>query len=235
LQNFEQMVKDVRNKYSFIPSLKGKKVLNNIFIISQLATKGESSCWDLALDYIKTVRAKDYSNWCADPHAKSIIYHERQNVNGVLYKSLKFLVQKHYVEKEDSRYSLTLKGIFLAFMLNPETLRNCAPRILNIPNSKIQEIAKKSNVLPVTPKTGALTGFRVFLQNLHENPLAYKFIRSVLEVFLEQIVVKYKMNLDEISEETFESLMHNELKKLIVKYYKKYGVEVEDEKDLTKT
>jgi len=235
LQNFEQMVKEIRNKYSFIPSLKGKKALRNVFVICQLATKGELSCWDLALDYIKTVRAKEYSNWCAEPHALAVIYHERQKENAAMYRSLNFLMQKHYVEKEGSRYSLTLKGIFLAFILNPETLRDCAPRILNIPNSKIQEIAKKSNVLPVIPKTGALTRIRVFLQNLHENPLAYKFIRSVLEFFLEHMVVKYKMNLDEMSEETFESLIYNELKEQMIRYYKKYGVESEDEKDLTKT
>ena len=60
LQNFEQWAARVRNKYNYIPSLKGKKAFTNLFILYQLAIKPESS-WDLALDYLKTVRAGEYA------------------------------------------------------------------------------------------------------------------------------------------------------------------------------
>lgn len=219
MQNFEQNLRRIQSKYSHIPSLKGKQASRNVFILCWLAAKGEQSCWDLALEYIKTFRAQDYSEWCKDPHAKAIIYHARQKENTALYRSLDLLMRKHYVKKNGSKYSLTVKGVLLAFTLNPETLKNRIPEILKNPDNEIQA-ALESVHFPAIPNIEALSQFRKFLKKLHEDPLVRKMFKSMAEVSLQHILLDYKINIDEISEKELTNLFYSEIMKQLSKYLK---------------
>lgn len=204
-------------EYNHIPSLKGKRAKRNIFILFSLAANGEQSCWDLALDYIKTFRAQDYNRWCKDPHFKAILYHEQQKENGKLYRLLAYLLRKQYVEKKGSKYSLTLKGYLFAFVLFPETLKNRIPEILKISDNEIQALLEKV-YFPLIPNSNALNRFRKFLSNLQEEHLALEFFNSAVKATIQHIILDYKINLDEISEKELMNLLYSEILKLFSKY-----------------
>lgn len=222
MQNFEQILKRCKSEYSHILSLKGKNAPRIVFILCWLAAKGEQSCWDLALEYIKTFKAREYAEWCKDPHAKAIIYHERQKENSALYRSLDLLMRKNYVEKNGSKYSLTIKGFLLAWILDPETLRNRIPEVLEKSDNEIQASLERIH-FPAIPKSEALSGFRRFLKNLYEYPLARKMFKSIAEASLQHILRDYKINIDEISEKELINLFNDEIIKLLRKYLKKQG------------
>lgn len=126
-------------------------------------------------------------------------------------------MRKHYVEKNDSKYSLT--GVLLAFILNPETLKNRISEILKNPDNEIQAVLE-SVYFPAIPNPEALSQFRKFLKKLHEDPLVRKMFKSMAEVSLQHILLDYKINIDEISEKELINLFYSEIMKLLSKYLK---------------
>ncbi|MGB9854833.1 MAG: hypothetical protein ACPLRY_08555 [Candidatus Bathyarchaeales archaeon] len=136
-----------------------------------------------------------------------------------MYRSLDLLMQKHYVEKNGSKYSLTVKGFLLAVILDPETFKNRIPEILEKSNSEIQATLESFH-FPAYLNSNALSQYRKFLKKLHEDSLARKIFKSMVDATLQHILIDYKINIDEIGEKELINLFYSEIIKLFSKYLK---------------
>jgi len=104
-----------------IPTFTGKKAKNNLFAIYALASEGDASCWDLALEYVRQTEP-NFNNLTPDT-----VYRKRLVANATLNRSLLTLQLKGYVSKEGTLYKLTKKGTLLVIMLDPSLLMKNAP------------------------------------------------------------------------------------------------------------
>jgi hypothetical protein len=109
---YEKRIQECRH----IPTFTGKKARNNLFVIYALACKGDASCWDLALEYVRQTEP-NFNNLTPDT-----VYRKRLVANATLNRSLLTLQLKGYVSKEGTLYKLTKKGDFLVIMLDPSLL-----------------------------------------------------------------------------------------------------------------
>jgi len=120
----ETLVNRLRKEWKHVPSLKGKEAKRNIFILRKIGIK-PLSCWDLALEFLKL--DPKFGSW-----KKETIYYNRSRENPKIYRRLKFLLEKDYVKKLNSKYDWTLKGFLLVLATDPKFIQNLSPHRLNV-------------------------------------------------------------------------------------------------------
>ncbi|RLI82364.1 hypothetical protein DRP04_04135 [Archaeoglobales archaeon] len=201
--NFKRWVEEVRRDWKHIPSLKGKQASRNLAILKLLAIK-PMSCWDLALEYLKLTEP-DFAYWNPDT-----VFHRRQVENAKIYRRLQFLVEKEYVRKLGPIYKLTAKGLFFIFALYPPIIENMSFERLNETLNEYKiENAEKVKTMLSSPECQLTHEKLEALRSSLKDPIVWK----TLSYFTKQFLLRYKINLDELSEKDFINVIFEKLEK----------------------
>ena len=202
-KKFEEWLEKVREEWKHVPSFKGKKGKLNLAILRILAEKGEMSCLDIAKEYILRTTTKNLT--------KAEFFHQSRIMNSMVYKRLKELVAKEYVEKTDSTYMLTNKGTWLAIAIEPS--------VINENLELAEEIAKMVKVFDLFSVLGinkiAEYIKAILPKEIRLEPSKIKEIREsltpeaceILGYFMRSQLLRWKINIDEIPNEEFTQLI----------------------------
>jgi hypothetical protein len=173
--DFDTWVKEVTETWKHIDSLKGKQAKRNLGVLRIILEAPDEgiSMWDIALEYLKLTQS-NFNSWSRDT-----VFHERQKENAQMSRRLKFLVNKKYIIKMGTRYTLSIKGVYSLYFFDPK---------LSI--EKGLGDYKNDPMFAKDPE---------FLETLtfYTNPDR----AAAFSTFVKRRLLKYKINLDDISPE----------------------------------
>jgi hypothetical protein len=173
--DFDKWVQKVKATWKHVESLKGKQAKRNLGVLTIILEAPDSgiSMWDIALEYLKLTQPT-FNSWSRDR-----VFHERQKENAQMSRRLRFLADKKYVRKIGSKYTLTAKGIFSIMFFNTK-----------LAIEKVYGDYKSDPMLLEDPERMAIFSFFT-----NEDRAA------AFSTFIKRRLLKYKVNLDEISPE----------------------------------
>ena len=187
-------------------TLKGKHAKHNLGILALLVIYGDKSTWDLAKLYLEKIEPEKVKT----TNAKSF-FHDRMVENSIIYKRLKFLEEKGYVQKINRAYHATFKAWLLLMLVNPKIVEMLPLERLDsaIQEIKLNKAAEDFAVELFSINESSKEELWKTFQNLVKEPLAAKTFSD----FFANLLWAWKISFDDIEESRLFELLIMQVKR----------------------